>query len=95
MLKPKPKLARTRGYQGITKLHANSVLPREKTKKNPLTKGDKAYIRAVSSRHIVNEHIIGWARHFRIISDTYHNRRNRFGLRFNLIVAVYNLNLIS
>ncbi|MDR2723961.1 MAG: IS5/IS1182 family transposase, partial [Holosporaceae bacterium] len=27
---------------------------------------------------------------FKIISDKYRNRRKRFGLRFNLIAAIYN-----
>jgi hypothetical protein len=30
---------------------------------------------------------------FRILSDRYRNRRKRFGLRFNLIAAIYNLEL--
>ena len=30
---------------------------------------------------------------FRIISETYRNRRKRFGLRFNLIACIYNFEL--
>jgi len=30
---------------------------------------------------------------FRIIAERYRNRRKRFGLRFNLIAAIYNLSL--
>ncbi|MDR2511394.1 MAG: IS5/IS1182 family transposase, partial [Bacteroidales bacterium] len=29
----------------------------------------------------------------RIIAEKYRNRRKRFALRFNLIAAIYNLNL--
>jgi hypothetical protein len=29
-----------------------------------------------------------------IVSDTYRNRRKRFGLRFNLIAPIYNLSLL-
>ncbi|MDR1159255.1 MAG: IS5/IS1182 family transposase, partial [Syntrophomonadaceae bacterium] len=32
---------------------------------------------------------------FRIVSDKYRNRRKRFGLRFNLIAAITNMNLLS
>ena len=31
---------------------------------------------------------------FKIISEKYRNRRKRFSLRFNLIAAIYNLELI-
>ena len=30
---------------------------------------------------------------FKIVSDRYRNRRKRFGLRFNLIAAIYNMEL--
>jgi len=37
--------------------------------------------------------VIGRLKVFRILSERYHNRRKRFGLRFNLIAAIYNLEL--
>lgn len=81
------------GYQGIHKLHKNSELPKKKTKKNPLTKEDKKKNRALSSERVVNENVIGMLKRFKIISDRYRNRRKRFGLRFNLIAAIYNIEL--
>ncbi|MDR0640405.1 MAG: IS5/IS1182 family transposase, partial [Holosporales bacterium] len=30
---------------------------------------------------------------FKIISDKYRNRRQRFGLRFNLIAGIYNFEI--
>lgn len=36
------------------------------------------------------EHIIRSLKIFRILSERYPNRRRRFGLRFNLIAAIYN-----
>ena len=81
------------GYQGIHKLHQNSGLPKKKTKKNPLTKEDKKKNRALSSERVVNENVIGMLKRFKIISDRYRNRRKRFGLRFNLIAAIYNVEL--
>jgi len=89
------ELATDTGYQGIAKLHANSVLPKKKSKKKPLTKEDKAFNRAVSSQRVLNEHVIGRIKRFRIIADKYRNRRKRFALRFNLIAAISNLNLCS
>jgi len=92
-VKPETQLDTDTGYQGISKLHANSVLPKKKSKKKPLTKEDKAFNRALSSERVLNEHVIGCIKRFRIVSDKYRNRRKRFSLRFNLIAAFYNLNL--
>ena len=39
------------------------------------------------------EHIIRSLKIFRILSERYRNRRRRFGLRFNLIAAIYNFEL--
>jgi hypothetical protein len=78
------------GYQGIHKFHKNSVLPRKRTKKRPLTKEDKAFNHIVSSGRVLNEHIIGHIKRFKIVADRYRNRRKRFGLRFTLISAICN-----
>ena len=79
------------GYQGLKKLHANSELPKKKTKKHPLTKDDKKANQDIASKRVLNENVIAMIKRFKIISDRYRNRRKRFGLRFNLISAVYNL----
>ena len=34
---------------------------------------------------------MGFLKRFKIIADKYRNRRRRFGLRFNLIAAIYNM----
>lgn len=81
------------GYQGIQKLHQNSVLPKKKTKKNPLTKEDKKNNRELSSERVLNENGIGMIKRFKITADRYRNRRRRFGLRFNLIAGIYNYEL--
>lgn len=81
------------GYQGITKLHSNAELPKKKTKKNPLTKEDKRKNQMLSSERVLNENVIGMLKRFKIIADRYRNRRKRFGLRFNLIAAIYNMEL--
>ena len=81
------------GYVGIKKIHANSLLPKKKTKKNPLTAEDKAVNRKISSERVGNEHAIGFIKRFRILSERYRNRRKRFGLRFNLIAGICNFEL--
>lgn len=81
------------GYQGIQKLHGKSELPKKKSKRNPLTKEDKKKNQELSSERVVNENVIGMVKRFKIIADKYRNRRKRFGLRFNLIAGIYNLEL--
>lgn len=83
------------GYQGIQKLHANTELPKKRSKKYPLTKEYKHYNRQVSRERVINENVIGKLKRFKIIADKYRNRRKRFGLRFNLIAGIYNLELKS
>ncbi len=81
------------GYQGLTKLHANSQTPKKKSKHHPLTPDQKAANRELASRRTLAEHVIGRLKVFRILSERYRNRRKRFGLRFNLISAIYNFEL--
>lgn len=75
------------------KLHSNAEHPKKKSKKNPLTKEDKLKNRALSRERVLNENVIGMLKRFKIIADRYRNRRKRFGLRFNLITAIYNMEL--
>ncbi|VEP16075.1 transposase (fragment) [Hyella patelloides LEGE 07179] len=49
--------------------------------------------RQLASERIVIEHIYRHLKVFRILSERYRNRRKRFGLRFNLIAAIYNYEL--
>ncbi len=92
-LKDESKCLVDTGYQGIQKLHGNSEHPKKKTKKKPLTKEDKKQNQRISSVRITIENIIREVKIVRIIAEKYRNRRKRFVLRFNLIAAIYNLNL--
>ena len=83
------------GYQGITKIHAKSVLPKKRSKKHPLSKEDKKRNRQISSERVLNEHIIGRIKRFRILLERYRNRRKRFSLRFNLIAGICNFELAT
>lgn len=81
------------GYQGLQKIHHNTRLPKKKTKNQALTKADKKHNREIASERVLNENVIGVLKRFKIIADRYRNRRKRFGLRFNLIAGIYNLEL--
>jgi len=54
---------------------------------------EKKQNRAISSERVVNENVIGSLKRFKIINDRYRNRRKRFGLRFNLIAGIHNIEL--
>ena len=79
------------GYQGIKRYHKNSNLPHKKTKKIPLTREQKIQNKKQASSRVEVEHIFASLKRFKIISQKYRNRRRRFGLRFNLIAAIHNL----
>lgn len=63
------------GYQGLQKIHAKTTMPKKRSKKNPMTKQDKANNRDVSSRRVLGENVIGSIKRFKIIADKYRNRR--------------------
>ena len=78
------------GYLGIAKHHENSQTPHKSSKLHPLTGEQRARNRQLARERFVAEHIIRSLKIFRILAERYRNRRRRFGLRFNLIAAIYN-----
>ena len=82
-----------KGYQGIQKLHANSRTPKKKPRGGELSHADKKNNQALARVRVVAEHVNRQLKIFRILSERYRNRRKRFGLRFNLIAALYNYEL--
>ena len=81
------------GYQGLADFHINSRTPKKKSKYHPLTIEQKSANRDLARQRIYVEHVIRKVKVFRILSERYRNRRKRFGLRFNLIASLYNLEL--
>ena len=79
-----------KGYQGITRLHANSIVPKKASKKHKLTYCEKLYNRLVAKCRVYIENINSYIKRFRIFSGKYRNHRRKFLLRFALICAVYN-----
>jgi transposase len=91
--RPETKVLVDSGYQGEQKRHSNTEMPKKRSKKNPLSKQDKAKNREISSERVLCENVIAMLKRFKIIADRYRNRRKRFGLRFFLIAALYNKEL--
>jgi transposase len=81
------------GYQGLAELHENCQTPFKKSKYHPLTKRQNQRNKTLARKRILIEHIFRKLKVFRILSERYRNRRKRFTLRFNLIAAIYNLEL--
>jgi len=77
----------------MQKIHQKTMIPKKKSKRDPLKKADKLNNKKISAERVLNEHIIGSLKRFKIIADKYRNRRRRFGLRFNLIAGLYNFEL--
>lgn len=84
-----------KGYQGIGLLGISHLIPFKSTKKQPLILLQKQINREIGKRRISVEHVIGKLKRFKILAERYRNRRKRMGLRFNLIAAIFNMELIK
>jgi len=78
------------GYQGLALIHANSLLPKKRSKNHPLSKQERKDNRKISRERIQVEHAIRFVKRFRILSERYRNRRHRFALRFSLMAGICN-----
>ena len=83
------------GYQGLALLHANSLLPKKRSKNHPLSKQERKENRVISRKRIFVEHAIRFIKRFRILSERYRNRRKRFALRFSLIAGICNFDRLA
>lgn len=84
-----------KGYLGVGKMGIDYLMPFKSSKYQKITKLHKQFNRVINSKRIRIEHVFGWLKRFNILGTRYRNRRSRFGLRFNLIAAIYNLSLIK
>lgn len=83
-----------KGYLGLGSLDIPYLMPFKASKKQPLVTLQIKINREISKRRIRVEHVIGALKRFRILAERYRNRRKRMGLRFNLIAAIFNMELI-
>ena len=92
---PKQLCLADRGYQGLVKLHSSSWTPTKKPPKTKLAHYERQHNRLLAQLPVVAEHVNRRLKIFRILAERYRNRRKRFGLRFNLIAAILNLELAT
>lgn len=81
------------GYQGLAKSHPQTCLSRKKPRGGELSPDDKTHNRAVGRFRMPIEHVIRSLKVWRIVKETYRNRRRRFSLRFKLIAGLVNAGL--
>lgn len=82
-----------KGYQGIAKLHRNSITPQKKPPRKPLSDADKQANRALAQLRVRVEHSIRRLKRFRILSGRYRNRRRHFTRRVHLLAGILNFEL--
>jgi hypothetical protein len=82
-----------KGYQGWHKFHPKCCTPKKKPRGGSLSTTDKLHNHSLAQRRVIGEHVNRRLKIFRILSERYRNRRRRFGLRCNLIAALYNYEL--
>ncbi|WP_333030390.1 MULTISPECIES: transposase family protein [unclassified Microcoleus] len=77
----------------IPYLKVQQLIPRKKPKNGKLSRIEKDYNRVLAQERIVIEHVNRSLKIFKILSSRYRNRRRRYGLRCNLLSAIYNYEL--
>jgi len=82
-----------KGYQGMARYHANCFIPKKKPKNGELSEAERDFNRTLSRERICIEHVNRRLKIFKLLAQRYRNRRRRYGLRFNLIAALYNYEL--
>ena len=82
-----------KGYQGIQKYHYLSQTPKKKLRKFTFSSLDRKVNKKLAQERVGIENVFAHLKRFRILQGRYRNRRKRFGLRFNLIAAIYNYEL--
>jgi hypothetical protein len=61
------------GFQGVSQLHRNTMMPKKATKKRPLTPEEKQENKLISGIRVIVEHAIGGIKRFRAVSEKYRN----------------------
>lgn len=78
------------GYQGIGKSDLNAQIPHKKPKGRELSKKQKQENHKLSKERIRVENTIREVKIFRIMADTYRNRRKGHNIKLNIIAGIVN-----
>lgn len=78
------------GYQGINRIHKNSIIPHKRPKKGKLTKEQKKENKHQRSRRVKVEHAIRLVKVWRITKETYRNKLRKIKEVWLLICGLVN-----
>lgn len=79
------------GYQGIQKYDLRAETPFKKPRNGELTEEQKVYNHKLSKKRIKVENVIRETKIFKILSETYRNRRRGHGIKTNIIAGIVNM----
>src|SRR3989344_438503 len=81
------------GFQGIQKIHKNTLIPKKKPRGGFLTQAEKEMNRLISSSRIVVEHAIGGMKRFGAASHIFRNKKGIDDSFMNICAGLWNLEL--
>ena len=81
------------GFQGIQKIHANTLIPKKKPRGGFLTEAEKSWNRLISSARIVIEHAIGGIKRFGAVSHIFRNKNGIDDQFVNVCAGLWNMEL--
>jgi len=82
------------GFIGIQHTHKNTMMPKKRRRKHPLTEAEREENRLISSIRVVGEHAIGGIKRMKVATDIYRNHLPNLDDTFMLLSAgVWNYHL--
>jgi hypothetical protein len=81
------------GYLGITRIHANAIVPARKPRNGALNEEQLANNKVIRKKRIRIEHVNRLCKCFRIVKETYRNSLRKIERVWKIICGLVNLNL--
>lgn len=91
----KPVMIVDKRYVGLAAPGFSCLIPFKAKRRQTLDPYYKSPNREINRRRIAIKYTFGALKRFKILSLLYRNRRSRIALRFNLIAAIFNLELLK
>ena len=79
------------GYQGVQEDHPDVEIPYKKTKKQKLTKEERAYNHALSRFRVRVEHTFAKIKSFRMFSERFRYSKATYAAKFSAIAGIVNI----
>ena len=95
LIHPNSELLADSGYQGLNKIHENSIIPMKKKKGMPHTTEVKIHNKVLSKKRILIENINRRCKIFRCVKEVYRAKHKNYGLTWRLVAALINIRYTS